>query len=79
LKIAGQEHPDRHRPAEDIKQWMAPAVDTQLNQLFHTQFHQISPSSLLCQAGSSDSVLSKPPRTGLPLLDATSHHIRDDR
>jgi len=39
LKIAGQEHPDRHRPAEGIKQWMAPAVDTQLNQLFHTQFH----------------------------------------
>jgi len=42
LKIAGQEHPDRHRPAEDIKQWMAAAVDTQLNQLFHTQFHQRS-------------------------------------
>jgi hypothetical protein len=40
LKIAGQEHPDRHRPTEGIKQWMAPAVDTQLNQLFHTQFHQ---------------------------------------
>jgi hypothetical protein len=40
LKIAGQEHPDRHRPTEGIKQWMAPAVDTQLNQFFHTQFHQ---------------------------------------
>lgn len=41
LKIAGQEHPDRHRPTAGIKQWMAPAVDTQLNQLFHTQFHQV--------------------------------------
>lgn len=39
LKIAGQEYPDRHRPTEGIKQWMAPAVDTQLNQLFHTHFH----------------------------------------
>ena len=38
LKIAGQERPDRHRPTESIKQWMVPAVDTQLNQLFHTQF-----------------------------------------
>jgi hypothetical protein len=28
LKIAGQEHPDRHRPTAGIKQWMAPAVDT---------------------------------------------------
>jgi hypothetical protein len=42
LKIAGQEHPDRHRPTAGIKQWMAPAVDTQLNQLFHTQFHHFS-------------------------------------
>ena len=42
LKIAGQEHPDRHRPTAGIKQWMAPAVDTQLNQLFRTQFHQTS-------------------------------------
>lgn len=41
LKIAGQEHPDRHRPTAGIKQWMAPAVDTQLNQLFHTQFHHV--------------------------------------
>jgi hypothetical protein len=41
LKIAGQEHPDRHRPTLAIKQWMAPAVDTQLNQLFHTQFRQV--------------------------------------
>jgi hypothetical protein len=47
LKIAGQELPDRHIPTAGIKQWMAPAVDTQLNQLFHTQFHQThSPTSV---------------------------------
>ena len=40
LKIAGQEHPDRHRPTAGIKQRMAPAVDTQLKELFHIQFHQ---------------------------------------
>ena len=28
FKIAGQEHPDRHRPTAGIKQWMALAVDT---------------------------------------------------
>jgi len=39
LKIARQVHPDRHNPIKGIKQWMAQAVDTQLNQLFHTQFH----------------------------------------
>ena len=27
--VAGREHPDRHRPTEGIKQWMAPAVDAQ--------------------------------------------------
>jgi hypothetical protein len=43
LKIAGQEHPDRHRPTIATKQWMAPAVDKQLNQLFHTQFHHKAP------------------------------------
>lgn len=37
LKIAGQEHPDRHRHTTYIIQLMAPAVDTQLSQLFHTQ------------------------------------------
>ena len=31
VKIAGQKHPDGHRSTEDVKQWMAPAVDTQLN------------------------------------------------
>ena len=36
LKIAGKEHPDRHGPTAGIKQWMAPAIDTQLNELFHT-------------------------------------------
>ena len=41
LKIAGQEHPNRHRPTAGIKQWMAPAVDKKLNQLFHTQIHQV--------------------------------------
>lgn len=48
LKIAGQEHADRHRPTEGIKQWMSPAVDTQLNQLFHTQFHQFSDHKWTC-------------------------------
>lgn len=38
LKIAGQEHPHHHRPTEGRKERMAPAVDTQLSQLFHTQF-----------------------------------------
>lgn len=42
LKIAEQEHPDSHIPNEDIKQWLDPAVDTQLNQAFHTQFQQQS-------------------------------------
>ena len=40
FKVAGQEHPDRHRPTGRIKQWMAPTVDTQLEQPFHTQLHQ---------------------------------------
>lgn len=34
LRIAGQEHPNRRRFTEGIKQWMAAAVDTQLNQTF---------------------------------------------
>jgi hypothetical protein len=40
LKISGPEHPDPHRPTAGIKQWIAPAINTQLNQLFHTSFHQ---------------------------------------
>jgi hypothetical protein len=31
LKIAGPEHPDHYRLTEGKKQWMASAVDTQLN------------------------------------------------
>ena len=27
MKIAGQEHPDRHRPTEGIQQWTASAVE----------------------------------------------------
>lgn len=40
-----QEYPDRHKPSGGTKQWMAPAVDTQLNQLFHTLFPS-GPSTL---------------------------------
>jgi hypothetical protein len=43
LKIAGQEHLDRHNLTESIKQWRAPAVDIQRNQLFHTHLHQFYP------------------------------------
>jgi hypothetical protein len=39
LKIAGQEHPDPHRHTQGVKQWIAAAVDTQVNKLSHTQFH----------------------------------------
>jgi hypothetical protein len=39
LSIAGSEHSDHHRITEPMTQWMAPAVDTLLNQLSLTQFH----------------------------------------
>lgn len=41
--IAGQGHSDRHRPAAGVKQWMALAVNIQLEQLLHTQLHRITP------------------------------------
>ena len=37
LKITGQEHSDRYKPTASIEQWIGPAVDTQLNLLFHAQ------------------------------------------
>ena len=44
LKIAGREHPDRHRTTEDIKQCMASVVDIQLNKLFQARFYQLDDS-----------------------------------
>jgi len=40
-KIAGQEHPDRHRPTEGMKQWMAPAV-------IHSKINSFTPDFIIC-------------------------------
>jgi hypothetical protein len=43
LKTAEQANSDRHRRTHDMKQYMAPAVGTQLDELSHIQILHICP------------------------------------
>lgn len=65
FKIAGQEHPGRRRSTQDVMQWMAPAVDTQLNQLFNPQFHRFKPGEVSGRASSASKDICRWLRVGI--------------